>query len=255
MNRIIIVLIVIFHLNIVKAVNECPTNWANYRDKCFTTVIGKTTQHDSLVKCQEMNASLVTIRSVEENKFITNYIKAKSMTGFWLGASRQNGNHHYTWTDGSELTYTIWEKSHPLNNDYTKCAYITEDSFWVSYPCDIGNFDTICEKRVQYDCSNMAKYVPTLYSQWIQECIIKESEKKIIIQLLNITDKLEKSLTSTSKNITDRFEEFKLTIKELENRYDVEKDEMENRLSKIDSNANRNTQNLNTTLQKVSLII
>ena len=70
-------------------------------------------------QCQELNASLVTISSEEENLFLTSLLHGLDVKvkGLYIGLKRKVQNDSYLnefeWTDGSDLVYENWAQDEP----------------------------------------------------------------------------------------------------------------------------------------------
>ena len=66
---------------------------------------------------------------------------------YWIGLSRSNSNSEFMWSDGSNLSYTRWSSSHPING--LNCVSVFGDSTeWYSrncsevkpYVCETGEY-------------------------------------------------------------------------------------------------------------------
>ncbi|RWS20102.1 macrophage mannose receptor 1-like isoform X1, partial [Leptotrombidium deliense] len=93
-----------------------------------------------------MNASLITIRSAEENEFIRQTFTRLTL---WLGARRVSGTRQWKWIDGSDVIYTNWNPGEPNNDDTEECIQYYNNGphagFWNDYPCTPRRESAICE--------------------------------------------------------------------------------------------------------------
>ncbi|RWS18437.1 C-type lectin domain family 4 member E-like protein [Leptotrombidium deliense] len=81
-----------------------------------------------------MNASVVRIRSLEENDFIAaNFPHITT----WLGAKREIGN-QWKWLDGRDVIYTNWKDGEPNNLETEECLLFCNrrgnTGVWIDYP-------------------------------------------------------------------------------------------------------------------------
>ncbi|RWS20863.1 aggrecan core protein-like protein, partial [Leptotrombidium deliense] len=109
--------------------------------------------YENLRKCETMNATLVTVKSKEENDFLFNWIKNDTLY-YWLSAQRVNTTAQFKWIDGSNLTYSNWKSGQPdqLNTKNALCLDMySEDGEWYDFACNNKGFDIfgqMCEKEI-----------------------------------------------------------------------------------------------------------
>lgn len=71
--------------------------------------------HQAKTRCMEMGGCLADIRNKETNDFLVNFVRDKGVNGVWLGASDENHEGRWLWSDGSEMKYTNWAGGEPNN--------------------------------------------------------------------------------------------------------------------------------------------
>jgi len=135
--------------------SKCARGWSSFQDSCYLlvgwyNVTGQgepegadcETWYDAEEKCNEMKNTLglvntphlVSIQSEEENRFVQS-LDTHDL-GFWIGLSNATyllGQHEWTWSDGSEVTYTNWGEGQPnvWNNGFW-------DGLWNEVVMNIG---------------------------------------------------------------------------------------------------------------------
>ena len=113
-------------------------------------------------RCKELEASLPTIRSAEENQFIYDQIRnvpGISKWGVWIDAYRQ-ADGKFAWGDDTPLDghYTNWYGGEPNdvggNEDcvqmYAKEGNLNFESYWNDLRCDYFMPDAaiMCQKEI-----------------------------------------------------------------------------------------------------------
>uniref|UniRef100_A0A914E4A7 C-type lectin domain-containing protein n=1 Tax=Acrobeloides nanus TaxID=290746 RepID=A0A914E4A7_9BILA len=98
--------------------NPCVNGWHYYKskNKCFQTVIKALSHSQAIKTCEELNSTLASIHSVEENDFIVDIIPLTPGLhnyGFWIGLVDYNRSGNWTWLDGSPTDYLNWGKRDP----------------------------------------------------------------------------------------------------------------------------------------------
>uniref|UniRef100_A0A915BU50 C-type lectin domain-containing protein n=1 Tax=Parascaris univalens TaxID=6257 RepID=A0A915BU50_PARUN len=111
------------------------------------------TQANAEIFCEEQGSHLASIHSIEENNFIAelSLSDAPYSEKTWIGLRdlrRPTGTSEYTWMDGTQLDYVIWERYVSLNP--SRCIAINTDAFyWVEHECNqLSAF--VCKRPAQY---------------------------------------------------------------------------------------------------------
>jgi len=126
---------------------------------CYQLVREKLNWSDAEVRCNSIDndATLASINSHLEHKFIADYLKASGLTSpIYIGLSDIIEESRFEWTDGSPVTYTNWDDGEPNNEyhgGYEDCVvlwlgYWQENSefLWNDYPCHyLESF--VCKKK------------------------------------------------------------------------------------------------------------
>ncbi|CAK6958933.1 natural killer cells antigen CD94-like [Scomber scombrus] len=91
-----------------KKCQPCLKDWIQFEENCYLfqdpNANWKTWQN-SRGYCQDKNADLVVIDSLQEQEFISNHTKSYSgiYHGYWIGL-QENDEHNWLWVDGRNDT-------------------------------------------------------------------------------------------------------------------------------------------------------
>jgi len=88
-----------------------------YRGKCYQR-INMMTWEDSVTRCLEMDAALVSIHSAEENQYVSNVCGGNC----WIGLHDTVEEGKFVWEDGTPVDYTNWKEGEP------NALFVEEDS-------------------------------------------------------------------------------------------------------------------------------
>jgi len=137
-------------------------DWVQYKEeKCFK-IIGESTQTNvealNICRAQNLNfqdfsATLVTIQSLEEQEFLTNYLfKTKQVVeNVWLNMKLNNSI--LQWNDNSSISYTNFGEGEPaLEVGYDCIQMIAGKGVWSSEPCKKQNL-VLCQKMQNWSFS------------------------------------------------------------------------------------------------------
>ncbi|GFQ74876.1 macrophage mannose receptor 1 [Trichonephila clavata] len=132
-------------------IGNCKKGWYAHRDRCYLPVgfndIDKANWTDASEICQHMGATLVSIRNVQDQVYLS-YLMQGLKDDVWIGLSEALSPRHYSWVDNSELRYTNWAPGEPsffgIQEDCVKMVYDDLDSgVWR---------DDVCMKKYPYIC-------------------------------------------------------------------------------------------------------
>ncbi|KAL2099694.1 hypothetical protein ACEWY4_004088 [Coilia grayii] len=118
----------------------CPPGWISFSGNCYWLVSNTnllTTWHDSLSKCSSMGATLVTIKSKEEQFFINAQLPdfhQVDIPDIWIGLSDKDQDGNFQWVDMTYPAYTNWRANFPQDTaKMWDCGQIYTESH-----CDQG---------------------------------------------------------------------------------------------------------------------
>ncbi|RWS20000.1 ladderlectin-like protein, partial [Leptotrombidium deliense] len=138
---------------------KCKEGWTQWKNKCYQLIRSTDNFNSQKSRCKSMNASIVAIRSQEENDFITaNFNRITA----WLGAQREVG-HRWKWHDGTDLIYTNWNEGEPNNLEGEDCIQyynnIGHAGYWNDYPCT-RHESVICEITLKGNEEEVTTKIP-----------------------------------------------------------------------------------------------
>ena len=106
-------------------------------------------------ECEKWNASLVKVKSCEENDFIKTKLLPTNKNGsYWIGLSDSANGNDWMWTDGTQLDLDgckNWGENQPNNNkNKQNCVAI---QIRKSDPDQYGKWhDRRCFQEMKYIC-------------------------------------------------------------------------------------------------------
>lgn len=142
------------------AVNRCPqsngtSNWVQHGDHCYAFDMSlynysaySMAQARSI--CQSLDAEVLTIKSEEENNFVSDYMSEDALITdrVWLSVSLSSAGQPVSWHDGSTLSYANW-KSDALKtgkNSEALCAVLTSKvGKWTLVSCEASHSRVVCK--------------------------------------------------------------------------------------------------------------
>ncbi|XP_056426773.1 CD209 antigen-like protein C [Hyla sarda] len=123
----------------------CPSGWNLIRSNCYYFSSISETWESSKELCAERNGILVVIKDESEMSSLWPTIKQGA---YWIGLRRDpKDTTMWVWTDGSPLTYSVWNKDEPNNQDSEHCAEVWgEFQAWNDQPC---------QRKLNYICKGV----------------------------------------------------------------------------------------------------
>ncbi|XP_070702759.1 lactose-binding lectin l-2-like [Pempheris klunzingeri] len=130
---------------------NCPMFWYNFNGRCFKYVATRMTWADAELHCVSEGANLVSIHSLEEQKFVKSLIKnfdpAEGWT--WIGLSDTQKERGWMWSDGSAVKFVFWSAGQPDNSGNNEdCVHSNfgTDVKWNDHQCS-QTFTFVCASR------------------------------------------------------------------------------------------------------------
>ncbi|RWS18274.1 macrophage mannose receptor 1-like protein, partial [Leptotrombidium deliense] len=103
--------------------------------------------------CENLNASMVSIHSQDENTFFRNLKDGEGYSDLWLnGQQEEIYSEKFKWNDESEFTYNNWHVGEPdqLQEDYINCLGMY-DGHWFDANC-IRRNNPLCIRSSSDPC-------------------------------------------------------------------------------------------------------
>uniref|UniRef100_A0A672ISA6 Lymphocyte antigen 75-like n=1 Tax=Salarias fasciatus TaxID=181472 RepID=A0A672ISA6_SALFA len=145
--------------------NRCPqsngaSKWVQYEDHCYAfdkslynyNVYG---MEQAKALCQQMDAELLTIKTKEENEFLSKYISDDPLitSRVWLGMTVDDQGKPVSWQDGSNLAYVNWKpEPFPVGKmAEPQCAVMIAggEGLWNLVGCKSSSSRVVCKTRTK----------------------------------------------------------------------------------------------------------
>ncbi|XP_042291257.1 lactose-binding lectin l-2-like [Thunnus maccoyii] len=131
---------------------NCPMFWYSFNGRCYKYVSTHLTWADAELHCVSEKANLVSIHSLEEQKFVKSLIKnfdhAEGFT--WIGLSDTQKEGGWMWSDGSAVHFVFWNSGEPNNyKGHEDCVHNNYGTGrkWNDVPCS-KTFPSVCASRI-----------------------------------------------------------------------------------------------------------
>ncbi|KAJ1191067.1 hypothetical protein NDU88_000384 [Pleurodeles waltl] len=127
----------------------CPADWKDFANDCYYIATVTEIYDDAKQSCEAMSATLVIIKSNEEQQFLKKQIHGKGES-YWIGLTDSEEENVWKWSDGTIPTFTNWKSGQPDNwgaghTPGEDCAGLHIGGLWNDFTCDDG-LKYICEK-------------------------------------------------------------------------------------------------------------
>ncbi|XP_071344881.1 lymphocyte antigen 75 [Trachinotus anak] len=145
--------------------NHCPqsngtpngmSKWVQHGDHCYAFDMSfynysvYSMEHAKSI-CQGMGAQLLTIKTKEENDFVSNYISDDPLitSRVWLNMNLDTQGKPVSWKDGSALAYSNWKSGASASGkkSVSDCAVMMagDEGIWTSVSCKASYSRVVCK--------------------------------------------------------------------------------------------------------------
>ena len=130
----------------------CPEGYKMYDNACYKYFKEQKTWEEAAKFCHKQQASLVSIKNAEEDRFVRLTIAPTGMSSrekCWVGLSDRLNPGLMSFVDGTSAHYVNWEAQQPYITDKTKCVMIDIDSMgWMMNGCN-DKLGFICKRKLK----------------------------------------------------------------------------------------------------------
>ncbi|XP_066304553.1 uncharacterized protein [Branchiostoma lanceolatum] len=130
---------------------RCPTGWTSFGDNCYRLYDGGADDvkswRRSSQSCGLQGAELASIANQAEQNFVYSLIQPASMNNVWLGLNDRDVQMFFQWSDGTPVTFTLWNDNEPNNyqgRDEDCVNMYKNNGLWNDAQCD-SHYPYVCE--------------------------------------------------------------------------------------------------------------
>ncbi|KAA8595849.1 hypothetical protein FQN60_011140 [Etheostoma spectabile] len=152
--------------------NHCPQSngmftWVQHQDHCYAFDMGfynyRVYSMDKARSiCQSMDAQLLTLKSKEENDFVSKYMSDDPLitSRVWLGMELDAQGKPVSWQDGSALAYSNWKSEALVTGKKSEdsCAVMMagDEGIWKLVSCQASHSRIVCKTEAESGGSPVA---------------------------------------------------------------------------------------------------
>ncbi|XP_068091671.1 macrophage mannose receptor 1-like isoform X2 [Hyperolius riggenbachi] len=128
---------------------NCPATWTPYAGYCYSLHKETRIWKDAQVSCRKLEGDLASLHNIEDSSFITAQFEFEDAEYVWLGLNDLKTQRFFEWSDGTPVTYTVWQRGEPTHftNKQEDCVALnTKDGRWADKMCE-RKFPFLCKRK------------------------------------------------------------------------------------------------------------
>ncbi|XP_072048571.1 uncharacterized protein [Amphiura filiformis] len=126
--------------------------WQHFGDFCYTIIRDRSTYNNAIDKCMELDATLSSIHSNEEQQLHTSWLLDTGAKKAWIGLNDQDSEGSFVNADNTTYDFSFWDQKQPrqktADHDCVHLKVIGEDGKWRVASCAERYF-FFCKKAQQ----------------------------------------------------------------------------------------------------------
>ncbi|KAM7424369.1 hypothetical protein PAMA_000625 [Pampus argenteus] len=152
-------------LHVAPEANQCPqsngtSKWVQHQDHCYAFDMSfynysVYSMERARSICKSMDAKLLTIKTKEENDFVSEYMSEDPLitSRVWLSIDLDPQGKPVAWQDGSALSYSNWksEAAITLKQSQPRCAIMMsgDGGAWNFVNCETSHSRVVCKTEAK----------------------------------------------------------------------------------------------------------
>ncbi|XP_051884144.1 lymphocyte antigen 75 [Pristis pectinata] len=130
---------------------ECEANWLAHNGFCFYMPKEMLNWDDANSFCKSNESELISIHSLADVELVVTKLYKAYRSKVWTGLRSSGFPAFFSWSDGSTVTFTYWDKAEP-NIPYNTTTHC------VSYSGKLGRWKyEKCDNKLSYVCKKAGK--------------------------------------------------------------------------------------------------
>ncbi|NWI81658.1 MRC1 protein, partial [Dryoscopus gambensis] len=136
---------------------QCTDGWWPYAGHCYSIHRDPKTWEDALSSCKKQDGDLASVHNIAEYSFLVSQLDYNPTEELWLGLNDLKTHFYFEWSDGTPVTFTIWQHRHPTyTNGLEDCVVMKgQDGYWANDVCS-KQLGYICKKKPSSQSSEKA---------------------------------------------------------------------------------------------------
>ncbi|XP_070175303.1 macrophage mannose receptor 1-like [Littorina saxatilis] len=128
----------------------CGRGWRGFSGQCYQfSGLNNVKWQQARVICGQRAASLVSVHTDAENKFVFSLFPKGFNAYAWIGLNDLLQEGSFSWSDTSAVTYTHWNNHEPNNINNEDCVAISNHGGWNDNKCTATGIKAfICKKAM-----------------------------------------------------------------------------------------------------------
>lgn len=121
----------------------CPAGFRYIYDACYRIHTQRLGWIDASIAAAQQNASLASIRSEPQSRWIAEFLGTKGWPrniggdGLWLGLHDISNESDWQYVDGSPVQFSLWDYREPDGGDSENCAWLGYYGRWSDRRCSL----------------------------------------------------------------------------------------------------------------------
>ncbi|XP_029115713.1 ladderlectin-like [Scleropages formosus] len=132
------------------ATQGCPSGWQKFNSRCFHYISQKTSWVHAQIHCIRFSASLASIHSLQEYRFVQNVTRrlGNNFPLAWIGGTDAPQEGKWIWVDGTPFDFTKWTPGEPNNRGGENCLEMNfgDQKLWNDISCKKYN-PSVCARQ------------------------------------------------------------------------------------------------------------
>ncbi|XP_028835601.1 lymphocyte antigen 75 isoform X2 [Denticeps clupeoides] len=135
----------------------CEDGWFAWNGRCLKLFEELQPQEEAQRLCETQNSTLVSVHSLEDIEMVSTVLP--DGRDVWSGLKGEGDPLVFKWLDGTNVTFTYWERHHPSVRTLVCVHFTGKDHMWIGGNCEL-KLPFLCLKAGQVNESSLEEGCP-----------------------------------------------------------------------------------------------